>query len=87
MVILDDLTDQRNIGSIIRSCVAFYVDAIFILKKNFSFNNENMNKLKNEMYHAYQFDTFFKEDGIHNFKAYIKSLKKKKKITRTLFGM
>ena len=44
VVILDDLTDQRNIGSIIRSCVAFYVDAIFILKKNFSFNNENMNK-------------------------------------------
>jgi|TARA_B110000503_G_scaffold136174_1_gene218060 23S rRNA (guanosine2251-2'-O)-methyltransferase len=44
VVILDDLTDQRNIGSIIRSCVAFYVDAIFILKKNYSFNNENMNK-------------------------------------------
>jgi len=44
VVVLDDITDQRNIGSIIRSCVAFFVDAIFIPKKNFNENNESMNK-------------------------------------------
>lgn len=44
VVILDDITDQRNIGSIIRSCVAFFVDAIFILKKNYHEDNESMNK-------------------------------------------
>ena len=44
VVVLDNLTDQRNIGSIIRSSVAFYVDAVFILKKNYNFNNESMYK-------------------------------------------
>ena len=44
VLILDNLTDQRNIGSIIRSSVAFYVDAIFVLKKNFNYSNENLYK-------------------------------------------
>jgi 23S rRNA (guanosine2251-2'-O)-methyltransferase len=44
VVVLDDITDQRNIGSIIRSCVAFFVDAIFIPKKNYNEDNESMNK-------------------------------------------
>ncbi|MFM7977794.1 MAG: TrmH family RNA methyltransferase, partial [Candidatus Fonsibacter sp.] len=33
---MDDITDQRNIGSIVRSCVAFSVDGIVLLDKNFN---------------------------------------------------
>jgi len=36
IVVLDDITDQRNIGSIVRSCVAFSVDGIVLLDRNFS---------------------------------------------------
>jgi len=36
IVVLDDITDQRNIGSIVRSCVAFSVDGIVLLDKNFN---------------------------------------------------
>ena len=44
IIILDNITDQRNIGSIIRSCVAFRVDAVFTLKQNFNPENESMIK-------------------------------------------
>jgi 23S rRNA (guanosine2251-2'-O)-methyltransferase len=36
LVILDDITDQRNIGSIIRSCSAFNIDAVILLEKNYN---------------------------------------------------
>jgi len=36
IVVLDDITDQRNIGSIVRSCAAFSVDGIVLLDKNFN---------------------------------------------------
>ena len=44
VVILDDITDQRNIGSIIRTSAAFCIDAVFILNKNFNHDNESMYK-------------------------------------------
>lgn len=44
ILILDNLTDQRNIGSIIRSAAAFDVKAIFVLKKNFHYDSESMYK-------------------------------------------
>jgi len=44
ILILDNITDQRNIGSIIRSSVAFNVDAVIILKKNFSYSNYGIYK-------------------------------------------
>lgn len=43
-LMLDNLTDERNIGSIIRSAAAFYVDAIFLLKKNYNFDSQSMYK-------------------------------------------
>lgn len=43
-LILDNLTDERNIGSIVRSAAAFYVDAIFLLKKNYNFDSQSMYK-------------------------------------------
>lgn len=36
IIVLDGVTDQGNIGSIIRSCAAFGVDAVIIDKKNFN---------------------------------------------------
>jgi len=44
IVILDDITDQRNIGSITRSCVAFSVDGIVLLDKNFNSTSKIMFK-------------------------------------------
>ena len=41
-LMLDNLTDERNIGSIIRSAAAFYVDAIFLLKKNYNFDSQSL---------------------------------------------
>jgi 23S rRNA (guanosine2251-2'-O)-methyltransferase len=36
IVVLDDITDQRNIGSILRTSTAFNVDAVLILEKNYN---------------------------------------------------
>jgi len=44
IVVLDDITDQRNIGSIVRSCVAFSVDGIVLLDKNFKSTSKIMFK-------------------------------------------
>ncbi len=44
IVVLDDITDQRNIGSIVRSCVAFSVDGIVLLDKNFNSTSKIMFK-------------------------------------------
>jgi len=44
IVVLDDITDQRNIGSIVRSCAAFSVDGIVLLDKNFNSNSKIMFK-------------------------------------------
>jgi len=44
IVVLDDITDQRNIGSIVRSCVAFSVDGIVLLNKNFKSTSKIMFK-------------------------------------------
>jgi len=44
IVVLDDITDQRNIGSIIRSSVAFSVDGIVLLDKNFNSTSKIMFK-------------------------------------------
>lgn len=44
LVVLDDITDQRNIGSIIRSCSAFNVDAVILLEKNYNPKNKMMYK-------------------------------------------
>ncbi len=44
VVVLDDITDQRNIGSIIRTCSAFNIDAIIILEKNYNPKNKMMYK-------------------------------------------
>jgi len=44
VVVLDDITDQRNIGSIIRSCSAFNIDAVIILEKNYNPKNKMMYK-------------------------------------------
>jgi 23S rRNA (guanosine2251-2'-O)-methyltransferase len=44
LVVLDDITDQRNIGSIIRSCSAFNIDAVILLKKNYNPKNKMMYK-------------------------------------------
>jgi len=44
IVVLDDITDQRNIGSIVRSCVAFSVDGIVLLDKNFHSTSKIMYK-------------------------------------------
>jgi len=44
IVVLDDITDQRNIGSIARSCVAFSVDGIVLLDKNFNSTSKIMFK-------------------------------------------
>ncbi len=44
LVVLDDITDQRNIGSIIRSCSAFNVDGIILLEKNYNPKNKMMYK-------------------------------------------
>ena len=42
LVALDDITDQRNIGSIIRSCSAFNIDAVILLEKNYNPKNKMM---------------------------------------------
>jgi 23S rRNA (guanosine2251-2'-O)-methyltransferase len=42
--VLDDITDQRNIGSIIRSCSAFDIDAIILLEKNYNPKSKMMYK-------------------------------------------
>jgi 23S rRNA (guanosine2251-2'-O)-methyltransferase len=44
IVILDNITDQRNIGSIIRSSVAFNVDILIILKKNYNHKDHGLYK-------------------------------------------
>jgi 23S rRNA (guanosine2251-2'-O)-methyltransferase len=44
LVVLDDITDQRNIGSIIRSCSAFNIDAVILLEKNYNPQNKMMYK-------------------------------------------
>jgi 23S rRNA (guanosine2251-2'-O)-methyltransferase len=44
LVALDDITDQRNIGSIIRSCSAFNIDAVILLEKNYNPKNKMMYK-------------------------------------------
>lgn len=44
LVVLDDITDQRNIGSIIRSCSAFNIDAVILLEKNYNPKNKMMYK-------------------------------------------
>jgi len=44
IVVLDDITDQRNIGSIVRSCVAFSVDGIVLMDKNFNPSSKIMFK-------------------------------------------
>jgi len=44
IIVLDDITDQRNIGSIVRSCVAFSVDGIVLLDKNFNTTSKIMFK-------------------------------------------
>jgi 23S rRNA (guanosine2251-2'-O)-methyltransferase len=44
LVVLDDITDQRNIGSIIRSCSAFNIDAVVLLEKNYNPKNKMMYK-------------------------------------------
>ncbi len=44
VVVLDDITDQRNIGSIIRSCSAFNIDAVILLDKNYNPKNKMMYK-------------------------------------------
>ena len=43
-VILDGISDQRNIGSIIRSCLAFNVDLLLVNKKNFNEKSAQMYK-------------------------------------------
>ena len=44
ILILDEITDQRNIVSIIRTALAFYVDAVIIDKRIFNQKNELMLK-------------------------------------------
>lgn len=44
MVILDSITDQRNIGSIFRSCLAFNVDVVIVQKNYFKNNSAWMYK-------------------------------------------
>jgi len=44
IIVLDNITDQRNIGSITRSCVAFSVDGIVLLDKNFNTTSKIMFK-------------------------------------------
>lgn len=44
VVVLDNITDQRNIGSIIRSCSAFNVDAVILLEKNYNPKSKMMYK-------------------------------------------
>ena len=44
VVVLDDITDQRNIGSIIRSCSAFDIDGIILLEKNYNPKSKMMYK-------------------------------------------
>lgn len=44
IVILDNITDQRNIGSIIRTSVAFNVDAIILQKKNYNYSSFGLYK-------------------------------------------
>ena len=44
LVVLDDITDQRNIGSIIRSCSAFNIDAVILLEKNYNPKSKMMYK-------------------------------------------
>jgi 23S rRNA (guanosine2251-2'-O)-methyltransferase len=44
IVVLDDITDQRNIGAIIRSCSAFSVDAVILLEKNYNPKSKIMYK-------------------------------------------
>ena len=43
-IALNNITDTRNIGSIIRSSAAFGVDAVIVEKKNFKENSLAMNK-------------------------------------------
>ena len=44
VICLDQLTDQRNIGSILRSAVAFGYDSILISKRDFDEKNIGLNK-------------------------------------------
>jgi 23S rRNA (guanosine2251-2'-O)-methyltransferase len=44
LIVLDDITDQRNIGSIIRSCSAFNINAVILLEKNYNPKNKLMFK-------------------------------------------
>jgi 23S rRNA (guanosine2251-2'-O)-methyltransferase len=44
LVLLDNITDTRNIGSIIRSCVCFGVDAIIVEKRVFKNSSVQMHK-------------------------------------------
>jgi 23S rRNA (guanosine2251-2'-O)-methyltransferase len=44
IVILDGITDQRNIGSILRSCLAFNVDVVVVQKNYFKHNSAWMYK-------------------------------------------
>jgi 23S rRNA (guanosine2251-2'-O)-methyltransferase len=44
IVVLDEITDPRNIGSIIRTCVAFNIKSLIIKKR--SFNNKSASMYK-----------------------------------------
>jgi 23S rRNA (guanosine2251-2'-O)-methyltransferase len=44
LVLLDNITDTRNIGSIIRSCVCFGVDAVIVEKRSFKSTSVQMHK-------------------------------------------
>lgn len=44
IVFLDSILDDRNLGSIMRTCLSFYVDALILNKKDYRFQSYNLNK-------------------------------------------
>jgi len=44
VVILDSIQDDRNLGSIMRTCLSFYVDALILNKKEYRPKSYNLNK-------------------------------------------
>lgn len=87
LVILDNITDVNNIGSIIRSSVAFGVDGIIFEKKKISTDNPGIYKTSSGYIQSIK---MFFENNLNNclellkkngFHSYALDLKSKKKIT------
>ena len=78
IVILDDISDQRNIGAIIRNCVAFNIKEIVLTKKFF---NERSSLLYKSACGALEFANIYQVTNLNN------TIDKIKKLGFWVYGM